>query len=188
MDIRLYKIDQYNCQTVRTRFFQPGIDLEGSTHFEIDFTAFSDYSGGLVERSNARVLRQLLEEEGIDYKVQFWHFFGESTLIPVEFLDHPLISDIIEGLDNYPLIDSDDYNSLEYDLTLEFLVDEVAAWALRDFEESSTAAFEAAVIAAYWDIVGEGVLFETGAQPYLNEKFIQAMRGHLIKDGWKLED
>lgn len=83
-------------------------------------TEHSDYSGGDVQASNYRVLA---EAKDMDDLVEIYGSHGykalayDATLGPVPTCE--ALCDVLENLEQYPLIDEDDHSELESDLEME---------------------------------------------------------------------
>ena len=86
----------------------------------IKYTEHSDYSGSDVEASNYRVL---CDAKDIDHLVQIYGSHGykalayDATLGPVPSCE--ALSEMLEQLEGYPLLDEDDHSELERDLEME---------------------------------------------------------------------
>lgn len=86
-------------------------------------TEFSDYSGSSVERSNYRVI---LGDSSRGYRADIVQIIGshgymalayDATLGPVPGDDE--LHELLDGVDNYPLLDDDDHSVLESELETE---------------------------------------------------------------------
>lgn len=86
----------------------------------IELTEHSDYSGGDVEASNMRVMAERFPELIRIYGSHGYEALAyDATLGPVPESDE--LCEVLEGLEDYPLVDEDDHSHLEMDL-------EAAAW------------------------------------------------------------
>jgi hypothetical protein len=116
-------------------------DLEDSENWSIVYTSNRD--SGLLEQSNAAVIKKTMEPftEGDDPDVvmerhNHWavgHIDGFSIRV---FDQHGEITEafqayyeLLERMDNYPILDEDDYSNREAEATFENIVD--AAWRLK---------------------------------------------------------
>lgn len=88
---------------------------ENGEYIELPYMTYSDYSGGTIERSNCDVF---LDEFGdLPGVYELYGGFGtRGVLIHQSLLDNEDIKDILDGLDNYPLIDEDNFSKLEMEL------------------------------------------------------------------------
>ena len=184
MKIRLYKDEKseykstvrgeiHNIRDIGSVYFTPGdeVNTGGATHFELALTTFSDYSGGTVERSNARILERELKEAGIPFTLKYWHGFGQSILIEISQLNNDYISEVIEALDNYPALDDEDLAKLEAEL-IDKKLEELARY---DFEGVTLEELRDAYYKAV-DIRGEGAIFEEGGSVYFDDDLINSMK------------
>lgn len=93
----------------------------------IDYTTYGDYVGSLVERSNFNVIcddfKEILNVRGL-YTVS-GYYWSHAILLDLNWLSESVcneespdyviaesLREILEGLQNYPLIDEDDYSQL----------------------------------------------------------------------------
>ena len=170
-------------------WYQPGdeIDTGDFTHFEIAHTCYGDYTGCTVTRSNHRLLIEILDEEGIeDYVIKSWAYWTYSIYIPIKYLGHEVLDEIIEGLDDYPAIDDEDVSNLECELTEEYFSDLSELWDMhlvepdKPMEEITNDLLEAHSHLQQTGS-GEGLIFEIGCTPYLHEDKRAVMRKYLIE-------
>ncbi len=99
------------------------------TLLEVPFTAYGDYAGSTVERSN---LESIVRDYGNMFVVLVGNYGYESLFYCLDCLtkaQKAIVQDIVEGLEAYPLYDEEYYSELEYTLTLELLND---VWFSRD--------------------------------------------------------
>lgn len=93
------------------------------TLVEVPYTAFGDYVGSTVERSN---LESLTRDYGNMFVVLHGAYSYESLFYCPDALtksQKAIVQDIVEGLEGYPLYDEEHYSELEYTLTIELLED-----------------------------------------------------------------
>lgn len=91
--------------------------------FEHDAFLSGDYVGsGSYARSNVRVFREMFPEgEGTLYHVCHGSYGSEWIRFDIAALGHHEMRKVLDGLDDYPLIDEGDHSDLECD-------DESEAW------------------------------------------------------------
>lgn len=81
-----------------------------------NYFGYSDYSGCALERSNLRVF---MDEFG-DKPGVFKYYGGHGTeglALTQEALDDPEIKELLEGLENYPVISEEDWSAVEMELS-----------------------------------------------------------------------
>lgn len=95
---------------------------------EVPYCTYSDYSGGTVERSNCRVFLDMFKNtEGV-YRL-FGGYGTEGVLINKSLLEsNNDIKEVINALENYPVISEDDLSALELELEEEA----VNSWIIYD--------------------------------------------------------
>ncbi len=112
-------------------FIETDWDVDENIYFFVPFTSGSDYSGSTVTLANYRAFK--------DYDVDWVHFAygGHSTYAVVinanklcdsEIFDE--IIEILEGLEDYPIIDED----LLYKVEAELIESSWDGWAKADFK------------------------------------------------------
>ena len=87
---------------------------------ELQYTMYSDYSGCVVERSNCDVILESFEDyisNGI------WEVYGgygsRGIVYQPSMLENEEFKDMLESLDNYPLVDEDHFSNLEFEIESE---------------------------------------------------------------------
>lgn len=114
---------------------------------EIPYTMYSDYSGGVVERSNCETfLKMFGDEKGV------WPVYGgygtTGIVVHSSLLEKPepseewtiaeQIQEVLQELERYPVIDEEDMSGLEFELeeeSWESWVRDDLAWALDRAEK-----------------------------------------------------
>jgi hypothetical protein len=112
------KLDDYH--SVPLSYLKP-VDYPayaGVVVYEMPYCMYSDYSGSTVERSNTEyMLRNFTREQGI---IEVYSGYGtRGVMLTSSALELEEIKDIIEGLDNYPVISDDDMQQLENEIEFE---------------------------------------------------------------------
>jgi hypothetical protein len=98
---------------------------ETATHYEIPVTAWGDYFGDGVSRSNYRSLLRDFPDTFVEVKGDY---FSQYLAIPVDSLTDELL-DIATGLvEQYPLYDEEDHSELE----TEELDEQLGDWIISD--------------------------------------------------------
>jgi hypothetical protein len=157
-------------------------DINEAEFFEIDGCSYGDYIGGLVERVNHETLIKILESEGIEYILKVWACGTRCVYIPVKYIDNEVITGIIDDLEYYPLLNETLYYELENELTREFIFDHVKDIIVNRLElDDLDDDYLMQVYYSGIDIHGEGVIFETGINPYLDNGFIEWMINDIKK-------
>jgi hypothetical protein len=104
-------------------------DLSGP-YIEAPYSTWSDYSGSTAERSNCRVLSDMLKDKPGVYPI----YGGYSTtglLISMEYLESDSdLQDTLADLFNYPVINEDDWSQLECEIEDE----DWASWIKYDLQ------------------------------------------------------
>jgi hypothetical protein len=99
------------------------------TLIEVPFTAYGDYVGSTVERSN---LEALIRDNGNMFVVLHGAYSYSALFYCPDALtksQKAIVQDIIDNLKSYTLYDEEYFSELEYTLTLELLND---AWFMGD--------------------------------------------------------
>ena len=87
-------------------------------YLEVPYTMYSDYSGGTVERANCQAfLEQFGELPGV-YPV-YGGYGTTGVVIRRALLRNEDVLYVLEGLDDYPLINEDVLSELEFELEAE---------------------------------------------------------------------
>jgi hypothetical protein len=98
---------------------------EGPVFMEVPCTAWSDYSGGAVERSNARSLRRDFPDEVVTVT---GGYSTEFLVLPADGTISEALFNAIAGLAEYPLFDEEDLSELEQ----EILAEDWESWGESD--------------------------------------------------------
>jgi hypothetical protein len=112
------ELDDY--QSVPLSYLKP-VDYPayaGTVVYEMPYCMYSDYSGSTVERSNTEyMLRNFKREQGI---IEVYGGYGtRGIMLTSSALELEEVQEIIEGLDNYPVISEDDMSQLEIEIEAE---------------------------------------------------------------------
>ena len=91
---------------------------EKSAFFEFPFTAWGDYCGSTVEHANYNEMMESFKDNPALYDIR-GGYNSHSIVCHVDILQDEDILDILEGLQDYPLINDESHSNLEFDLQRE---------------------------------------------------------------------
>jgi len=87
----------------------------------VPYTTYSDYSGSTVERSNCRSFLEMFNQDEDQYSGKIWEVYGGYgtrgvVILKSLFDENEEIQEVFENLDDYPLLDEDDWSTLEIEI------------------------------------------------------------------------
>lgn len=114
--------------------------LDGAEYIEVPYTAWNDYVGGTVERSNHDAILDDFEDEVVSVSIDYG---GSMLVIPAESEVSAALYDAIESLGCYPVYSEDHWFYLESDVEQEDwtlygrdeLREQAKRWAERNVED-----------------------------------------------------
>lgn len=141
MDLSYYRVNEYSDVVVAPGDTVYMSDLvsagEDDAEFvQVPYTVWGDYVGSLVERSNSAVLWSQFYEILVKAEGGWGSEFLLLPLIPVAEENeeaYELLGEIVEKLENYPLVDEDAYSELEWELIEGAIGDYLIADLRREF-------------------------------------------------------
>jgi hypothetical protein len=97
-----------------------GFENPDLAFFSLDIWNYGDYhNSGLIGKANQESMEEFLNDEEIEYEYLTEMYSTHLLLLPIEALENPSIVQVIESLDNYPVLDDEKFLELEEELRQE---------------------------------------------------------------------
>lgn len=114
-DLNARRVSNYGGQAHRYGSYH---DDPAGDFIEPTFLSYSDYSGGSAEQSNVRVFKEQFKELEDE---EWWELSGGHGTVAIAIkIDaderHSEIREFLEGLDDYPIADEEDFSQREMEL------------------------------------------------------------------------